>query len=101
MFLDVAVFVLLDVATFVLQVTRGGVRVADPVGAPGGVTVATRTGSRDGVPGGERAAATSHAVATSDMLQRALMLLVGVLWLFLDAHCFRCSSWCNMCSLFV
>jgi len=89
MFLDVAVFVLLDVATFVLQVTRGGVRVADP----GGVTVATRTGSRDGVPGGERAAATSHAVATSDMLQRALMLLVGVLWLFLDAHCFRCSSW--------
>jgi hypothetical protein len=101
MFLDVAVFVLVDVATFVLQVTRGGVRVADPVGAPGGVTVATHTGSWDGVPGSERAAATSHAVATSDMLQRELMLLLGVLWLLLDAHCFRCSSWCNMCSLFV
>jgi hypothetical protein len=44
---------------------------------------------------------TSHAVAASDVLQRALMLLVGVLGLLLDAHRFRCSSWCNMCSLFV
>jgi hypothetical protein len=39
MFLDVAVILLLDVSTFVLQVTQGGVHIADPVGAaPGGVS---------------------------------------------------------------
>jgi hypothetical protein len=83
MFIDVAVFLLLDVATFELQVTQDGVHIADPVSAaPGGVSA--------------RLPRMVFLVASVPLLHhmllrlltcsRALMLLVGVLWLLLDAH---------------